>query len=45
MLATVAIISFLASWNSFLEPLVFLNQVQLFARRQITESLAHTGVR
>jgi multiple sugar transport system permease protein len=30
MLATVAIISFLASWNSFLEPLVFLSRTNLF---------------
>jgi multiple sugar transport system permease protein len=30
MLGTVAIIAFLASWNSFLEPLVFLSQTDLF---------------
>lgn len=83
MLGAVGIIAFLASWNSFLEPLVFLNRAELFtvpvaitgytdatghplwniqmaataistlpvllayllARRQITESLAHTGTR
>jgi multiple sugar transport system permease protein len=46
MLATVAIIAFLASWNSFLEPLVFLSRTNLFtARRQITESLAQTDSR
>jgi ABC-type glycerol-3-phosphate transport system permease component len=46
MLGTVAIIAFLASWNSFLEPLVFLSRTNLFtARRQITESLAQTGSR
>ncbi|WP_245828250.1 carbohydrate ABC transporter permease [Micromonospora avicenniae] len=30
MLGAVAIIAFLASWNSYLEPLVFLNRVELF---------------
>jgi multiple sugar transport system permease protein len=30
MLGTVAIIAFLASWNSFLEPLVFLSRTDLF---------------
>jgi multiple sugar transport system permease protein len=30
MLGTVAIIAFLASWNSFLEPLVLLSQTDLF---------------
>lgn len=82
MLGAVGIIAFLASWNSFLEPLVFLNRQELFtvplalsgftdtsgnpiwnlqmaataistlpvlaaylfARRQITEGLARTGL-
>jgi multiple sugar transport system permease protein len=29
-LAAVAILTFLASWNSFLEPFIFLNNIQLF---------------
>jgi multiple sugar transport system permease protein len=83
MLGTVAIIAFLASWNSFLEPTIFLDSPELFtipvaiagftdtsgnpewnlqmaatavstlpvllayliARRQVTESLAHTGIK
>jgi multiple sugar transport system permease protein len=83
MLGTIAIIAFLASWNSFLEPVIFLDSAELFtvpvaitgftdtsgnpiwnlqmaatavstlpvllayliARRQITESLAHTGIK
>ncbi|PXY27956.1 carbohydrate ABC transporter permease [Prauserella muralis] len=83
MLGTIGIIAFLYSWNSFLEPLVFVNRSELFtvplaltaftdtsgnpiwgvqmaataistvplllaylvARRQITESLAQTGIK
>ncbi|UQS23488.1 carbohydrate ABC transporter permease [Amycolatopsis thermalba] len=83
MLGTIGIIAFLYSWNSFLEPLVFVNRSELYtvplaltaltdtsgnplwgpqmaataistvplviaylvARRQITESLAQTGVK
>ncbi|MCP3798397.1 carbohydrate ABC transporter permease [Allokutzneria sp. A3M-2-11 16] len=83
ILSTIGIVSFLASWNSFLEPLVFLNRNELFtvplalstytdtsgnpiwnlqlaatavstvpiliayllARRHITDSLAHAGLK